>query len=206
MTLGQHAKSIKWRAIFAESSFICASIFLAFALQDWDEEKDIEERTLIALCNVKAELAFNRVLIKADYLPRQKGMLSLVNSSIEILRNQPETELAANNLERMLLQEPLRYSAWRLAGESGYLLYADFALATEIGALFDFQTDHYQATINRINNAVFDPNTHATNSSLEAYITISSLVREWVAQTEYLQKKYEALFISDDFNGLDCQE
>ena len=61
--------SIKWRAIFAESAFIGSSILLAFALQDWDEEKDIEERMQIALCNVKSELTFNRVLIQKGYIP-----------------------------------------------------------------------------------------------------------------------------------------
>ena len=87
---------INWRAVFAESALVGASIILAFALQDWDEAKDIEERTLIALCNVKSELAFNRVLIKSEYSPRQRGMLALTNSSMLQLQKRPEATLQKN--------------------------------------------------------------------------------------------------------------
>ena len=79
---------VNWRAVFAESGFIGASILLAFALQDWDEEKDIEERTLIALCNVKSELTYNRLLLQNDYIPRQKGIQATVKGSLTLLRAQ----------------------------------------------------------------------------------------------------------------------
>lgn len=107
---------IKWRAVFAESLLIGASIILAFALQDWDEAKDIEERTLIALCNVKSELIFNRILIENEYIPRQRGLSSLSNAAILQLRGQQTAESLQTDIEQMLIQESLRYSAWRLAG------------------------------------------------------------------------------------------
>ena len=151
----QTAKSIKWRAVFAESFFIGASILLAFALQDWDEEKDIEERTHISLCNVKSELAFNRVLISQGYVPKQKGLMATIEAAIAMAQQDTESDAPAVNLEQMLIQESLRYSAWTLAGESGYLLHANFELATEIGALIDFQENSYQPVVNRLNTALF---------------------------------------------------
>ena len=164
MVQEQNPKSIKWRAVFTESAFIGASIILAFALQDWDEAKDIEERTQIALCNVKSELTLNQILLKNDYIPRQKGMQASVNGTIALISNQSVKQLPQTNLEQMLMQESLRYSAWKLAGESGYLLHANFELATEIGALIDFQTDSYQPVVSRINDAVFDRTAEIKNS------------------------------------------
>lgn len=195
---------INWRAVFAESAFIGASIILAFALQDWDEQKDIEERTLIALCNVKSELIYNRVLIKNDYIPRQNGLLAMTNASISLLKSHPEEELPESNLKQMLQQDSLRYSAWNLAGESGYLLHANFQLATEIGALFDYQEDRYQSIIMRINDLVLDGKSSFQDSQLEYYAKLTSYVSEWILQTTYLEQKYEDLFAREDFNALQC--
>lgn len=202
----QNFRSIKWRAVFAESAFIGASIIIAFALQDWDEDRDIEERTLIALCNVKLELAYNRTLLKKDYIPRQKGMLAIIKGAITQLNSQADAEPPQTNLEQMLLQESLRYSAWTLAGESGYLLHANFELATDIGALFDYQEDTYQSIIVRVNDTIYNRSVALQNSPTDYYVSLNELIGEWVAQTKFLEGKYEALFARSDFIGLDCQE
>lgn len=204
MALAQNAKSIKWRAVFAESAFIGISILFAFALQDWDEEKDIEERTHIALCNIKSELTLNQILLQNDYIPRQKGMQATVNGTISLLSNQTISELPRTNLNQMLIQESLRYSAWKLAGESGYLLHANFELATEMGTLYDFQVDSYRPLVNRINDAVFDRSVEFTGEPLEYYVKLSSIVNEWITQTLYLVRKYESLFNREDFKNLQC--
>lgn len=196
---------IKWRAVFAESALIGASILLAFALQDWDEASDIEERTLIALCNVKSELDYNRILIKGDYIPRQKGLLAVTKASIAGLANYSDSAPPKTNLKQMLSQESLRYSAWDLAGESGYLLHANFQLATEIGALFDYQEGRYFSTIMRINDTVADYNTLSKESPIDYYTSLSDLVTEWSRQTDYLNRKYDALFERSDFIALECE-
>lgn len=196
---------IKWRAVFAESLLIGASIILAFALQDWDEAKDIEERTLIALCNVKSELIFNRILIENEYIPRQRGMSALSNAAILQLRGQQTAESLQTDIEQMLIQESLRYSAWRLAGESGYLLHADFQLATEIGSLFNYQNDKYQHTINRVSEKVLNFTPDSNQAALEYYAALSRLVNDWINQTNYLQRKYNNLFADDTFNNLSCE-
>lgn len=197
--------SIKWRAIFAESAFIGSSILLAFALQDWDEEKDIEERTQIALCNVKSELSFNRVLIQKSYIPRQKGLNATINAAITMYQQSTTDIPTMNSLQGMLVQESLRYSAWDLAGESGYLLHANFELATEIGAVMDFQEDSYQPVVNRINAAIFESIQEYSDKHLDSYVKLSSLVNEWIAQTSYLEQKYELLFNREDFIKLECE-
>ena len=202
--LARERKPVNWRAVFAESAFIGLSIILAFALQDWDEEKDIEERTMIAMCNVKSELEFNRVLLQNDYIPRQKGMLASVQGAIAQLQSQPGARPPETNLEQMLTQESLRYSAWTLAGESGYLLRANFELATEIGALVDFQEDSYQSIVSRMNDAVFDRSVEYSEEPITFYVSLSGLIGEWIAQTNYLEQKYDALFTREDFNQLAC--
>ena len=206
MVQDRNQKLIKWRAVFAESAFIGASILIAFALQDWDEGKDIEERTLIALCNVKLELAYNRTLLKKDYIPRQKGMLAVIKGATAFMNSQANGEPPQTNLEQMLMQESLRYSAWTLAGESGYLLHANFELATDIGALFDYQEDRYQSILSRVNNAVFNRNKALRDDPVEYYISLNELISEWIAQTNFLEQKYEALFARPDFIALECKE
>lgn len=195
---------IKWRAIFAESVFIGASILFAFALQDWDEDKDIEQRTMIALCNVKSELIFNRVLLKNDYIPRQQGMLSLSEAATVELQAQSATQIQLNQFQKMLLSEPLRYSAWTLAGESGYLVYANFELATEIGALIDYQEDRYKKVVERMNNTIVDLKLLNNELPLKRFVTLTDMIEEWVTQTEYLESKYDELFLREDFTALEC--
>ncbi|TPH19292.1 hypothetical protein [Litorilituus lipolyticus] len=197
---------IKWRAIFAESAFIGASILLAFALQDWDEDKDIEHRTMIALCNVKSELIFNQELLKNDYIPRQQGMLSLSEAAIFELKAESKTKIQLNQFQEILLTEPLRYSAWTLAGESGYLVYANFELATEIGALIDYQEDRYKMIVQRMNSSIIDLKVLVDTSPLKRFITLKDMINEWTIQTEYLESRYDNLFQREDFIALTCNE
>ena len=100
-------KQVKWRAVFAESGFIGLSIILAFALQDWDEMSDIEERMMIALCNVKSELEFNRVLLEVDHLPRQNGMLAIINGAFKTLNSGAVNTTSASGLKDMHFQKRL---------------------------------------------------------------------------------------------------
>ena len=206
MALKYKHTPIKWRAVFAESGFIGASILLAFALQDWDEASDIQERTLIALCNVKSELAFNRILLKTDYIPRQRGMLAVTNAALSQIQAQPDAPVPKTPLKEMLLRESLRYSAWTLAGESGYLVYANFQLATEIGALVDYQKDSYQKIVTRVNDTVIDSHAAISASPIDHYISLTNTLSEWVTQTKYLEGKYDALFEREDFLALQCEE
>lgn len=197
---------INWRAVLAESGFIGASILLAFWLQNWGNEKDIEQQTMIALCNVKSEMAFNRVLLKSDYIPRQRGMSSLSAATIVELKTKLETKTKLDEFHQMLLGEPLRYSAWALAGESGYLVHANFELATEIGALFHYQEDRYKAVMEQVNREVFELKVSDKSESLESYLMLSDLINELVTQTQYIENKYDTLFQREDFSTLQCGE
>ena len=104
----------------------------------------------------------------------------------------------------MLSQESLRYSAWTLAGESGYLVYANFELSTEIGAVFDFQEDSYLPLVSRVNDAIFNRSTEFSDNSLASYESLDRLINQWIAQTNYLERKYDLLFAREDFNALVC--
>ena len=195
---------INWRAVFAESGFIGASIIIAFWLQNWGSENDIEERTMIALCNVKSELVFNRILLKSDYIPRQRGMSSLSSATIVELQTHLETKTKLKKFQQMLMGEPLRYSAWALAGESGYLVHADFELATEIGALIHYQEERYKAVIEHVNNELFALKISANKESIENFVVLSDMINELIIQTEYLEKRYETLFQKENFINLEC--
>ena len=198
-------KQVNWRAVFAESGFIGLSIILAFALQDWDEVSDIDERMTIALCNVKSELEFNRVLLEVDYLPRQNGLLAVVNGAIKTLESSPTSEVSVSALKDMYLQKSLRYSAWTLAGESGYLLHANFEMATEIGALFHYQQDSYQPVVARLNDRLFDSLPEYSDNAIVHYASLKDLINEWIAQSLYLKNSYDTLFEREDFQQLLCE-
>lgn len=202
--LSKLSAQVNWRAVIAESVFIGASILLAFALQDWDEATDIEDRTLIALCNVKFELEFNRVLIDRDFMPRQQGMLALSSASIAALQIDPEAETDKTDLYRLMVNDSLRRSAWTLTSESGYLLHADFEMATEIGALIDYQEGQYQVMIGLVRDAVFEHNGPIGDVPIDYYLRITDLVTEWVGQTSFLDRKYEDLFANETFANLAC--
>ena len=198
-------KQVNWRAVFAESGFIGLSILLAFALQDWDEASDIEERMTIALCNVKSELEFNRVLLEVDYLPRQKGLMAAVDGTIKSLQAAPANTVSTTMFENMHLQKSLRNSAWTLAGESGYLLHANFQLATEIGALFHYQKNSYEPVVTRLNVKLFDSSVEYSDDPMAHYISLRNLVNEWVIRSTYLKQSYDTLFGREDFQQLLCE-
>lgn len=200
-----YVKSVKWRAVFAESVFIGLSILLAFALQDWDEQKDIEERTQIALCNIKSELSFNRTLLNNSYLPRQKGLSLSVQGLIASSQNVTDLSDISIPLDRGILSESLRYSAWSLASESGYLLHANFELATEIGAIIDFQRDQYNPVAANVNSLLFAGQSGSVEEGLYQFEALSSGINEWIALSNLLSQKYETLFSNEDFINLSCR-
>lgn len=197
-------KQVNWRAVFAESGFIGLSIILAFALQDWDEMSDIEERMTIALCNVKSELEFNRVLLKGDHLPRQNGMLAIADGALKTLKFGEASLTSVSGLKDMHFQKSLRYSAWTLASESGYLLHANFELATEIGALFHYQQDSYQPVIARLNDNLFNSSSDYLDNPIAHYASLKELINQSIAQSSYLKTSYDALFAREDFMLLPC--
>ena len=196
---------VDWRAVVAQSLFIGASILLAFALEDWDEASDIEERTLIALCNVRSELEFNRIMIERDFMPRQQGMLALSGASIAVLQADPDAKTLKTDLYELMVKDSLRRSAWTLASESGYLLHADFEMATEIGALLEFQDRQYQDAVSLVRDAVYEHDSPADAAPVDYYLNITNLVVEWIGQTDYLTRKYEDLFAREDFANLQCE-
>ena len=195
---------VDWRAVVAQSLFIGASILLAFALEDWDEAMDIEERTLIALCNVKSELEFNRIMIERDFMPRQQGLLALSGAAIAVLQSDPDAQTQKTDLYEMMVKDSLRRSAWTLASESGYLLHADFEMATEIGALIEYQVGQYEGAVALVHHAVYEHDSPAGEAPVDYYLNITNLVVEWIGQTDYLTRKYEDLFAREDFANLAC--
>lgn len=201
-----YVKGVKWRAVFAESAFIGLSILLAFALQDWDEQRDIEERTHIALCNIKSELLFNQVLLNNSYLPRQKGLSSSVEGLIAASRSGADFSDNTIPLDSTILNESLRYSAWSLASDSGYLLHANFELATEMGAIIDFQRDQYNPVAARVNSLLFSTKYSDSLIKVSEYEELASGINEWIALSNLLSQKYQTLFSREDFAQLQCGE
>lgn len=201
-----YVKGVKWRAVFAESALIGLSILLAFALQDWDEQRDIEERTHIALCNIKSELLFNQVLLNNSYLPRQKGLSSSVAGLIAASRSGADLSENSIPLDSSILNESLRYSAWSLASDSGYLLHANFELATEMGAIIDFQRDQYNPVAARVNSLLFTTKYDDEQADVSQYEELASGINEWIALSHLLSQKYQLLFSREDFIQLQCGE
>jgi hypothetical protein len=131
-------------------------------------------------------------------------MKASVDGAIAQLQALPGSQILDTGLEQMYLQKSLRSSAWRLAAESGYLLHADFELATDIGALIDFQTSSYQSIVLRMNDAVFDKTPQFSENPIEYYVKTSGLIDEWIAQTNYLNLLYDSLFEREEFEQLAC--
>jgi hypothetical protein len=143
-------------------------------------------------------------MIERDFMPRQQGMLALSGAAVSILQHDPEAETQKSDLYQIMANEALRRSAWTLASESGYLLHANFEMATEIGALLDYQEGQYQGVVTLVRDAVYEHNGPMGESPIDYYLGITDLVSEWIAQTNYLKRKYEDLFAREDFANLEC--
>lgn len=85
-----------------------------------------------------------------------------------------------------------------MAGELGYLIHANFELATEIGALFHYQQDSDQPVTARLNDKLFNSASEYLENPIEHYASLKELINESIAQSLYLKTSYDALFACED--------
>ena len=187
-----------------ESAFICASILLAFWLDDWGEQRNIEERTQVALCNVKEELHFNYTLLTEDYRPRHQAIMQHVDSTITQLSTS-DNKLELAKIDRPLYNQQLRQTAWNLAIETGFLLHVDFAVAAKISEVYDLQEHSYKEIAPRIIEVLFEDGLGISGATLESQKKIKVLMNEWFQQQRFLISTYESLLEIEEIKTLDCK-
>lgn len=187
-----------------ESALICASILLAFWLDDWGEQRNIEERTQIALCNVKEELSFNYQLLTNDYRPRHSAILKYVKSTIVQLQDS-DGSADLSKIDRSLYNQQLRFTAWDLAIETGFLLHVDFKLAARISEVYNLQESSYKMIGPRIIESIFSDSDGLNKATLESQLKLENLMTEWLQQQNFLVTKYEDLLSLQEMKQLSCE-
>ncbi|MBO6658874.1 MAG: hypothetical protein JJ934_18420 [Pseudomonadales bacterium] len=195
----------KWQEWVPQSLLICFSILLAFWLDDWGEERQIRDRTHVALCNVKRELQENYVKLTEDYEPRHKGLLAYVDSTIEQLSAEPPPAEPISMIDRPLFMEGLEDTAWDLAMETGYLLHADFTLAAEMSKVYGIQNEFIAMNIPRILDLLYWRSAGIRETDLETQLSLRTLLAELVSQEEYAIFRYERLLARSDLSELACE-
>ena len=198
--------SNKVRDWIIESVIICVSILLAFALTNWGEQRTLDERTQSVMCNIRDEMAFNYDLLSNDYQTRHQGLIAYVENTIERAEQEPEAARSQPLIDRPILIENLRSTAWTLALETGYLLHVDFKSATTVAAVYELQEKSYKKTFERVVETLF------ANLTLEEPITVKQrkeilvLLREWYLQEKYLLNNYSDLMKQPFIEGMQCKK
>lgn len=186
-----------------ESALICASILLAFWLDDWGEQRTIEQRTQIALCNVKEELSFNYKLLTEDYRPRHTGILTHIKSTISQLSD-TDKPLELPKIDRSLYNQQLRFTAWELAIETGFFLHVDFKLAAKISEVYNLQETSYKMIGPRIIESIFSDSEGISKATLRSQKKLEMLMTEWLQQQHFLISNYEELLALKAIQTLRC--
>ncbi len=194
----------KLKGWIIESMLICISILLAFALDDWGEQRNLDARTNVAMCNVKEEMQFNYALLTEDYSPRHKQLIEYVKKTIQQLEAQSNQREAVRMIDRPIVIQQLRNTAWELAIETGYLLHVDFKMATKIAAIYDLQEDSYKLMIPKIIDLLFNDDSNINDTNLRAQKKLLGYMNEWVMQLKYLTRVYEESLNSQQLTKLDC--
>lgn len=188
-----------------ESFIIFISILLAFWLNNWGEDRSLQRKTNAAMCNIKAELIFNRDLLVNDYVPRHKDILRHLKSTKEQLSESQQNADKITILNRPLFTEKLRSTAWNLAIETGYLLHVDFAFATEIAVVYDLQEESYMKAVEKVIESLFQIiKTQGNTATFESQSQLSLLFQEWMSQEAYLVSYYQKLLENKQFEALEC--
>ena len=196
----------KMRDWFIESVFICISILLAFALTNWDEKQRLNERTQSVMCNIRDEMTFNHDLLVNDYQSRHQGLIAYVEDTIDKARQDPQSASSLSLIDRPILIQSLRSTAWTLALETGYLLHVDFKLATTVAAVYELQEKSYKKTFERVVEALFESLTLNENEvTLAQRREILVLLREWYLQEQYLITNYKDLMQQPGIQDMRCE-
>lgn len=199
-----HSTRHKLKGWIIESMLICVSILLAFWLDDWGEQRNLDNRTNIAMCNVKDEMQFNYALLTEDYSPRHTQLITYITQTVERLQQESAPSKAIRMIDRPIFTKQLRNTAWELAIETGYLLHVDFSMATEIASVYDLQEDSYKLMIPKIIEVLFSDESDIENTNLRAQRKLLAYMTEWVLQLNYLISVYEKQLSSEQLTTLEC--
>ncbi|MFC3092896.1 hypothetical protein DRW07_01585 [Alteromonas sediminis] len=179
----------KWTDWLIESLLICASILLAFWLNEWEEQHKIENRTQVMMCNVKKELVSNLTLVESDYLPRHRKILSYLESAIQELENVGESD-TMQYIDRPLYMVTLDNTAWSLAVETGNLSHLDFSLAATISRVYKLQEESLKQVFPRIIDKLFFYQTNDGKPTLQSQKALRLMVKELISQEVYILSAY----------------
>lgn len=189
---------------FIESTFICASILLAFWLDDWGEQRTLDARTNVALCNIREELHFNYDLLSNDYTPRHNKLIEYIDATIVQLEEQSQTADNIAMIDRPVFVEQVRNTAWELAIETGYLLHVDFKFAAQMAAVYNLQEQSYKLMAPKVLDVLFSDGGGINQATLVKQKRLSTLMNEWVQQLRYLMSNYDTLLQNAQLTKLDC--
>ena len=199
------SRNSKIRDWIIESAIICISILLAFALANWGEQRTIDERTQSVMCNIREEMTFNYDLLVNDYQSRHKALIAYVEGSIKQVKEDPELESSLPLIDRPILVDNLRSTAWMLALETGYLLHVDFKLATKVAAVYELQEKSYKRTFEGVVETLFS---NLKNNNGEVTIKhrqeVLLVLTEWYLQEQYLLDNYSNLMKLPAVEGMEC--
>ena len=158
------------------------------------------------MCNIRDEMSFNVNLLKDDYQPRHQGLLNYVENSIKQIQDDPESSTSIELIDRQIIVDNLRSTAWTLALETGYLLHVDFKFATKVAAVYELQEKSYKKTFEGVVETLFTILKADEKVTLQQRKELFIVLREWYLQEQYLLSKYAGLMQQAGIKDMACED
>jgi hypothetical protein len=195
-----------WGRILVESVLIVFSILLALFVDQRREERRLDELRDRALHAIHSEIALNLRAVESvvDYHGTVRDRLGALLNRIEAgeVENASAWNLALSVAPQGIGRAGVASTAWQTAATSGAVSLLDISLTYRLGGLYDIQSKGVEASLERIQELLFDPIMHDPSRSMAVLRVLMNLANELTQQEVYLTQQYSEILADPAFTEI----
>jgi hypothetical protein len=193
------------RVLF-ESALIVASILFALALDEWQEDREIDELVHRSMASFERELQRNQERIEAVQ-PYHEGLQHMLES--RIAGDAIESAAEFRNILDALQPAVLLNSAWQTAVATGVLSRMDYEVVAAVSLTYSTQ-NRFDEVYRAGNNALLAPVNFAEDRlGVSVYNAARFIADVTIAESEliaFYQQTLELINAYEAENGIELQD
>jgi hypothetical protein len=195
-----------WGRILVESVLIVFSILLALFVDEWRDQRHLDEQRDRALSDIHSEIVLNlaAVDVVVDYHRTVRDSLGALLQRLGTDRAGASAWELAQGAAPAGIQRPgVTGIAWQTAAASEAVALLDIGLTNRLGSLYDIQAKGVESTIERVQELLFDPILFDPARAVAVLRVLQALAHELAGQEIYLAQRYREILADPAFTELE---
>jgi hypothetical protein len=196
-----------WGRILVESVLIVFSILVALFVDEWRDQRHLDEQRDRALSDIHSEIVLNLGAIDSvvDYHLTIRDSLGVLLQRLATDERVERSawELAMGAAPAGIQRPDVTSIAWQTAAASEAVALLDIGLTNRLGSLYDIQAKGVESTVLRVQDLLFDPILFDPARSVAVLRVLQALAQELAGQELYLAQRYREILADPAFADLE---